>query len=106
MPLPIGNGTLKNVVALCRACGEACEARLAQSRPGSPVDPAFAATLRCVALLTMIGERLEADEHCPSEIIEATIDLVRELSPDDFGCATACEAAADALQAWLEGDGH
>ena len=100
---PLGNGTLHNLVEKCRACRAACERFLDQLAPAKGYDPTFSDTLRCVALLSVIGDRLDAAEAFPTELVDAAVELARELSEDAFGCALACQVAADALEHWLDG---
>jgi hypothetical protein len=87
----------------CRDCRESCERYLARLDPERGVDPNFSDTIRCTALLSMIAERLDTADSIPWELIEATVDLVRELPEDAYGCAAACAIAADALADWLDG---
>lgn len=99
----IGNGTLDGVIERCHACREVCDRYVAKLYAGGEPDRTRLETTRCVALLSMIAERLEADGNPPIELIDSTIELARELPDDDAGCAAACRDAADALGEWLDG---
>lgn len=96
------NESLQVAIERCRDCRERCERHLARVDRGGGVDPNVADTLRCVALLSMIAERLETSDSPPLELIEATIELARDLPEDDCGCAAACAVAGDALGDWLD----
>lgn len=103
---PLGeNGTLGLVVDCCRASRDCCEPYLAQLNTEGRAEASarLAETTRCVALLSMIADRLELDGECPTEPIDVTIELARDLPDDSFGCAAACRTAADALSEWLDG---
>lgn len=99
----IGNGTLDCAIERCRVCREICDRYVAQLYARGEPDPTRFETTRCVALLSMIAERLETDGDPPVELIDTTIELARELPDDDAGCAAACRQAADALSEWLDG---
>jgi hypothetical protein len=58
-------------------------------------------TIRCVALLTLVANRLELGGERPIDLIDAVIDQARDLPEDAFGCASACNDAADTLSEWL-----
>lgn len=96
------NESLQVAIERCRECREPCDRYLAQVDPERGIDPSFSDTLRSVAVLSMIAERLEVADATPLELIEATLDLVRDLPEDGYGCAAACAAAADALGDWLD----
>ena len=98
-----GNGTLATLVERCRDCRELCENYLAELAPSAEARAAAAPTLRCVAFLSVIPDTLEASEECPTQLVDAAIELARELPDDHAGCAQACRAAADALSDWLDG---
>ncbi len=94
------NGFLE-AVELCRISAEACDRYISRLAADGERDPRFMGTIRCVALLSMIADRLEEDNSAPVGLVDMTIELARELPHDEFGCAAACQAAADALSARL-----
>lgn len=94
--------SLQVAIDRCRDCREPCERYLARLDPERGLDPNVSDTIRCTALLSMIAERLDAADSAPWELIEATVDLIRDLPEDACGCAAACAAAADALADWLD----
>ncbi len=102
MASQIGDGTLKTVIEACCTPRAPCGCYLEwlshqdEQERLSPFD-----TFRCVALLSVIADRLELGSHCSIGLVENTIELARELPEDAFGCAAACRAAADALSEWL-----
>jgi hypothetical protein len=91
-----------HVVELCRVCSEACDRYVTRLAADGERDPRFLDTIRCIALLSMIADRLEEVDHAPVGLVDVTIELARELPNDEFGCAAACQAAADALSARLD----
>jgi hypothetical protein len=100
----IGDGTLETAIEACRAPRTACDRYLEWlSHQDEHERRSTFETFRCVALLSVIADRLELDRRCPIGLIDATIELARELPQDAFACAAACRAAADALTEWLNG---
>lgn len=97
-----GNDTLGRMIRVCRGPRVPCDRYLDwlshhdEQEHKTPFD-----TLRCVALLSMIADRLDLGDQRPIDLIDATIELARDLPEDLFGCAAACNAAADALSEWL-----
>ncbi|MDX6481433.1 MAG: hypothetical protein QOG85_1943 [Gaiellaceae bacterium] len=102
-PPTSGNDLLAAAVEACRSCREHCETHLGDLRPESrPRDlPQLAGILRCVALLSVISDNLRAAGACPIDLIDATVEIARDLPDDPLGCAAACRRAADALSEWL-----
>ena len=102
MASQIGDGTLETMIEACRAPRAPCGRYLGwlshqdEHERQAPFD-----ALRCVALLSVIADRLALGSHCSIGLIANTIELARELPEDAFGCAAACRAAADALSEWL-----
>lgn len=94
--------SLQVAIERCRDCREPCERHLARGGRGGDVYPDVADALRCAALLSMIAERLETAESPPLELIEAAIELTRDLPEDECGCAAACAVTGDALADWLD----
>ncbi len=102
---PLENEALAAVVGSCRASRDRCEPLLLQQGCERDTEAAarLAQTAFCVALLSVISDRLELEGDCPADLIDTAIHSARELPPDDCGCAAACNAAADALSEWLDG---
>lgn len=98
-----GNGTLATIIARCHACRDACDDCLAQLDDSAEARASAASTLRCVAFLSVIADTLAAADDCPTDLIDAAVEMARELPDDPGGCAQACRAAADALSEWLDG---
>ena len=100
----IGGGTLETVIEACRAPRAPCDRYLEwlshedEHERQLPFD-----TLRCVALLSVIADRLELDRDRLISLIDAATELTRELPQDAFDCAATCRAAANALSEWLNG---
>lgn len=94
---------MATIIERCSACREGCEDFLSQLDDSPESRVGAAATLRCVAFLIVIADTLEADAECPWSVIDAAIELARELPDDDAGCAEACRAAADTLSEWMDG---
>jgi hypothetical protein len=97
-----GNGELELVIVRCRATHACCEEYLSRlGGTGRPED-AMPATIRCVALLSLIADRLESGLPCPLALVDEAVRTAHALPADGFGCATACAAAAEALAGWVD----
>ncbi len=101
--MAVASATLPVGIARSRACRGPCEDYLALVDSVSGYDRGFSDTLRCVALLSVIADRLEADGSLPIDLIDTAVELARDLYDDRFGCAVACQAAADSLSDLLDG---
>jgi hypothetical protein len=95
------NGEQEAAIRLCRACREVCDAELrqqsAQRELGPPRD-----TITCVAILSLIGDRLDRNEPCPYSLLEHAVELAEQLPEDGSACAAACRAAAEAISDLVE----
>jgi hypothetical protein len=96
------NGEVEAAVRRCRACEASCEEQLSRLSARSSHDGLLPATIACVALLSMIGERLEAGLPCPVALLEHAIACAEALPADEVGCSDACLAAAEALSALVD----
>jgi hypothetical protein len=90
-------------IARSRACRGPCEDYLARIDSVDGNDRGFSDTLRCVAMLSLVADRLETDDDLPIDLIDSAVELARDLYDDRFGCAAACQAAADSLSELLDG---
>ena len=97
-----GNDTLRRMIDASRAPRVPCERYLASlSHQDEQGEQSPFATLRCVALLSTVADRIDFGAERPIDLIDTTIELARDLPEDRFGCAAACNAAADELSEWL-----
>ena len=97
------NGHLADVIAACRHVRVCCDGYLSWlSGPERRAEGALPETIRCIALFALIGDRLAQGLPCPLGLVDEAVRSARALRPDQFGCASGCGVAADALAEWVD----
>ena len=96
------NGEQELAMRLCRRCRAVCDAELRRlSAEGGDLGT-LRETITCIAILSLIGERLEGDQPCPPGLLDHAVQCAERLPDDGSDCAAACRAAAQALSDLIE----
>ena len=89
---------LSSVIASCRACRDLCDRHLSTLAGDEEAGPAFRDTVTCVAVVTLIPDRLENRPPCPDRLLEFAGEIAERLPEgDDSSCARACRTAAESI---------
>jgi hypothetical protein len=96
------NGEQEGAIRLCLACRTVCDPDLRRlASDGGDLGP-LRETIACVAILSLIGERLDRHQPCPQALLEHAIECADQLPDDGSRCAAACRAAGQALSDLIE----
>jgi hypothetical protein len=96
------NGEQDAAIRLCRACREVCDPELRRLSASGGDHGALRDTITVVAILSLIGDRLDRDQPCPYSLLEHAVELAERLPEDGSQCAAACRAAAQAISDLVE----
>jgi hypothetical protein len=91
------NGEQGGAVKLCLACQTVCDPDLRRLASDGGDLGSLRDTIACIAILSLIGERLDRDQPCPHALLEHAVECAERLPDDGSRCAAACRAAAQAL---------